>query len=67
MQPNQRVRDGINRLGADSDFSALLEYLSQLRDARIIELEDATQAVHVHKGQGYCQALRDVIDMCRRK
>lgn len=67
MQVNQRVRDGINRLGADSDFQALQQYLVELRSARLVELEDATVALQAHKLQGYCQALRDLIELCSRK
>lgn len=67
MTPNQRVRDAINRLGADNDFTVFMEYLVELRNARLIELEDATQAVQIHKSQGYCQALRDLTDMCSRR
>jgi len=38
-----------------------------LRDARLVELEDATVALQVNKLQGYCQALRDVVQMGTRK
>lgn len=67
IQPNQRVKDAVNRLGADADFDVLLQYLNEVRDETLVQLEDATQAIQIHKTQGYCQALRDLIEMCRRK
>lgn len=67
MQPSQRVRDAVNRLGADNDFTALVQYLNEVRDEHLVQLEDANQAIQVHKLQGYCQALRDFIEMCQRK
>ena len=67
MNPDQRVREAIRRLGTDADFQALLQYLATSRNERLVELEDATVALQSHKLQGYCQALRDVVEMCARK
>jgi hypothetical protein len=67
MNPDQRVRESIRRLGADGDFQTLLQYLAVFRNERLVELEDATVALQSHKLQGYCQALRDIAEMCARK
>lgn len=67
MSPDLRVKEGIRRLGADADFQALMQYLAAFRNERLVELEDATVALQVHKLQGYCQALRDIAEMCARK
>jgi hypothetical protein len=67
MNPDQRVKEAIRRLGADGDFQALLQYLAAFRNERLVELEDATVALQSHKLQGYCQALRDIAEMCARK
>jgi len=64
---DQRTREALNRLAAEPDFQIFVSYLSALRDARLVELEDATVALQVNKLQGYCQALRDVVQMCARK
>jgi hypothetical protein len=64
---DQKVREALNRLSADSDFQMFVSHLTSLRDARLVELEDATVALQVNKLQGYCQAIRDVVQMCARK
>jgi 2-polyprenyl-6-methoxyphenol hydroxylase-like FAD-dependent oxidoreductase len=66
MTLDPKTRDAIRRLGNDEDFQVFLTHLAKLRDSRLVELEDATVALQVHKSQGYCQALRDIADMCRK-
>lgn len=63
--PNQRVKDAVRRLGNDSDFTILTEYLMEVREDKRLELEDCNQAVQSHKLQGYCQALTDLLKTCR--
>ena len=64
---DQRTREALNRLAAEPDFQLFVSHLTGLRDARLVELEDATVALQSHKLQGYCQAWRDVVQMCARK
>jgi hypothetical protein len=55
------------RLHADEDFKELLKHLTESRNTKLMTLEDATSEVQTHKLQGYCQALRDLIELCSRK
>ena len=64
---NERLRDAIRRLHADEDFKDLLKHLTESRNTKLMTLEDATSEVQTHKLQGYCQALRDLIELCSRK
>lgn len=64
---NERLRDAIRRLHADGDFEELLKHLIESRNTKLMMLEDATSEVQTHKLQGYCQALRDLIELCSRK
>lgn len=60
---NQIPRDLVERLRRDSDVQRLAEQLSKTRENKHVELEDATASVQVHKLQGYCQALSDLIKL----
>ena len=64
--PNQRVKEAIRRLGNDSDFTTLIEYLKEVREEKRLELEDCNQTVQSHKLQGYSQALTDLLKSCQQ-
>lgn len=63
----QRLKDAVQRLGMDADFQHLLTHLVESRSEKLKELEDANVALQSHKLQGYCQALRDLIELCQGK
>jgi hypothetical protein len=60
---NQFPRDLAERLRRDSDVQRLAELLTKYREEKRVELEDATASLQVHKLQGYCQALSDLIKL----
>tara|TARA_R100001079_G_C4433286_1_gene145172 strand:- start:1076 stop:1276 length:201 start_codon:yes stop_codon:yes gene_type:complete len=66
MIPSERLKKGIKKLNLDEDFKSLIEYLIKHRLDILEELEDANNEIHVHKLQGYSQALRDLIRMCSK-
>jgi len=59
-----KQRELVERLKRDSDFQQFVQYLIQEREVRRNDLESATAAVQVHKLQGYCLALSDLIKLC---
>lgn len=60
---NQFPRELVERLRRDSDAQQLAAQLTQFREEKRVDLEDATASVQVHKLQGYCQALTDLIKL----
>ena len=60
---NSFNRDLIERLRRDSDAQQFVAQLNRVREEKRLELEDATASVQVHKLQGYCQALSDLIKL----
>lgn len=64
---NDRLRDAVRRLQMDEDFKELQKHLVESREKKLMMLEDATSELQTHKLQGYCQALRDLIELCSRR
>jgi hypothetical protein len=60
---NQFPRELVERLRRDSDAQQLAAQLTQFREEKRVDLEDATASVQIHKLQGYCQALTDLIKL----
>jgi len=60
---NSFNRELVERLRRDSDTQRFVEQLTKYREEKRLELEDATASVQVHKLQGYCQALSDLIKL----
>jgi len=63
MIPSEKLKKSLLVLKTNDDFKLLIEFLIKCRKEKLEELEDANQALQIHKLQGYSQALRDLISI----
>lgn len=67
MTPSKELLKAVESLKLNSDFTVFKEYLIKEREKKLEDLEDVNDSLQVHKLQGYCQALRDVIKLSTSK
>lgn len=64
MTPGPKVKEAAGRLKNDPDFRTIVNYLVESRNVKVMEMEDAGNAIRVHQLQGTCQTLRELINLC---